>query len=247
MLYYPIEKLLAGDTDVLITMNGEDFQRAKEKLSTKKVEIVDGVGVDLDRFVVQESEEKKRMRQEFGFDENAFILMYAAALCDRKHQDVLIETAGELVKDIPNLKLLLLGRGPNEARYRELIQQLHLEDHVELMGFRYDVDRILQTVDVAVSSSSQEGLPVNIMEAMATGIPLVVSNCRGNRDLVKDGENGFVIQDDSPEMFADKIRRLYSDETLRLRMSQANLVEIQKYATGNVLEEMKGIYQGLLS
>lgn len=128
-----------------------------------------------------------------------------------------------------------------------MIQQLHLEDHVELMGFRYDVDRILQTVDVAVSSSSQEGLPVNIMEAMATGIPLVVSNCRGNRDLVKDGENGFVIQDDSPEMFADKIRRLYSDETLRLRMSQANLVEIQKYATGNVLEEMKGIYQGLLS
>ena len=247
LLYYPIEKLLAGDTDVLITMNGEDFQRAKEKLSTKKVEIVDGVGVDLDRFVVQESEEKKRMRQDFGFDENAFILMYAAALCDRKHQDVLIETAGELVKDIPNLKLLLLGRGPNEARYRELIQQLHLEDHVELMGFRYDVDRILQTVDVAVSSSSQEGLPVNIMEAMATGIPLVVSNCRGNRDLVKDGENGFVIQDDSPEMFADKIRRLYSDETLRLRMSQANLVEIQKYATGNVLEEMKGIYQGLLS
>lgn len=246
LTYYPIEKWLARYTDVLITMNSEDYERAQKKFKSQKVLLVNGVGVNLNKFAVQTETVKNRVRQEYGIDPETFILVYAAELSDRKHQDLLIAAMDKLVRDIPNSKLLLIGKGPNQEQYQSLINKLQLNDHIELMGFRGDVDKLMMIADVAVSSSHQEGLPVNIMEAMATGLPLVVSNCRGNRDLIKDGKNGFVINDGSPEQYAEKILQIYSDRELRTEMKNANIIDIQKYSTENVLKDMREIYRELL-
>lgn len=246
LTYYPIENWLSRYTDVLVTMNKEDYERAQKKFRSKKIRLVNGVGVDLSKFAVPTEIEKNRLRQEYGIDPEAFILVYAAELTNRKHQDLLIAAMDKLVRDIPNSKLLLIGKGPNQEQYQSLINKLQLNDHIELMGFRGDVDKLMMIADIAVSSSRQEGLPVNVMEAMATGLPLVVSACRGNSDLVKDGINGFVISDDIPEHYAEKILRIYSDRELRAEMKNANLADIQKYSTENVLKDMDGIYKELL-
>jgi glycosyltransferase EpsD len=246
LTYYPIENWLGRYTDVLVTMNKEDYERAKKKFKSKKIRLVNGVGVNLNKFAVQTEVEKNRVRQEYGIDPETFILVYAAELTNRKHQDLLISVMDKLVRDIPNSKLLLIGKGPNQEQYQSLINKLQLNDHIELMGFRGDVDKLMMIADVAVSSSRQEGLPVNVMEAMATGLPLVVSGCRGNSDLVKDGKNGFVIYDGLPEHYAEKILRIYSDRELRSEMKNANLADIQKYSTENVLKEMDEIYKELL-
>lgn len=246
LTYYPIENWLGRYTDVLVTMNKEDYERAKKKFRSKKIRLVNGVGVNLNKFAVQTEVEKNRVRQEYGIDPETFILVYAAELTNRKHQDLLISVMDKLVRDIPNSKLLLIGKGPNQEQYQSLINKLQLNDHIELMGFRGDVDKLMMIADVAVSSSRQEGLPVNVMEAMATGLPLVVSGCRGNSDLVKDGKNGFVIYDGLPEHYAEKILRIYSDRELRSEMKNANLADIQKYSTENVLKEMDEIYKELL-
>lgn len=246
LTYYPIEKWLAGYTDVLITMNKEDYERAQKKFKSRKIRLVNGVGVNLNKFTVQTEMEKNRVRRQYGFDPEKFILVYAAELSNRKHQDLLIAAMEKLVRDIPNSKLLLIGKGPNQERYQSLINKLQLNDHIELMGFRDDVDKLMIIADVAVSSSLQEGLPVNVMEAMATGLPLVVSGCRGNTDLVKDGDNGFVINDGLPEQFAERILQIYSDRELRSEMKNASLAAIQKYSTENVLKDMDEIYKELL-
>lgn len=246
LIYYPVEKWLSGYTDLLITMNSEDYGQAKKRFHAKAGRFVKGVGVNLDKYVVPSENEKQKLRQEYGFAPEDFILVYPAELSYRKHQDLLIEAMVGVAKNIPNSKLLLVGDGPSEEDYRQLISERQLENHIALMGYRKDVAKLLMLSDVAVSSSRQEGLPVNVMEAMATGLPLVVSNCRGNRDLVKDGRNGYVITGDSPETYAEKIGQLYNDANVREKMKHANLTDIQHYSTESVLKEMEIIYKELL-
>lgn len=246
LTYYPVEKALSRFTDVLITMNSEDYACAVERFSAGRVVNVHGVGVDLGRFTLQTENEKQRLRRKYGFSSDDFILVYAAALNNRKHQTVLIEAMAELVKLIPKIKLLLIGKGPNEAGYRALITLLKLENEVHLMGYRKDVPQLMQLADAAVSSSNQEGLPVNVMEAMAIGLPLVVSTCRGNRDLVEDGRNGYLVTFDDPELYAEKIAMLYFNPKKRASMKKESVEMIQNYAVENVLQEMDRIYADLL-
>ncbi|WP_320164527.1 glycosyltransferase family 4 protein [uncultured Trichococcus sp.] len=246
LTYYPVEKALSRYTDVLITMNSEDYACAADEFSAGCVVNVHGVGVDLSRFTLQTESEKEHLRREYGFRPDEFILVYAAALNNRKHQTVLIEAMAELTKVVPKAKLLLIGKGPNEVGYRALINLLKLEGQVQLMGYRKDVPQLMQLADVAVSSSNQEGLPVNVMEAMAIGLPLVVSTCRGNRDLVEDGRNGFLIREDDPAIYAEKLATLYFDEKLRESMKRESAAMIQDYAVENVLREMDAVYADLL-
>jgi glycosyltransferase EpsD len=246
LTYYPVEKALSRYTDVLITMNSEDYACAADKFSAGRVVNVHGVGVDLSRFTLQAESEKERLRREYGFAPDDFILVYAAALNNRKHQTILIEAMAELVKVVPKAKLLLIGKGPNEVGYSALVKLLKLEGQVYLMGYRKDVPQLMQLADVAVSSSNQEGLPVNVMEAMAIGLPLIVSACRGNRDLVEDGRNGFLIKQDDPAMYAEKLVMLYFDDKLRESMKRESAAMIQDYAVENVLREMDEIYSELL-
>lgn len=246
LTYYPAEKALSRYTDVLITMNSEDYACAADRFSAGHVVNVHGVGVDLSRFTGQTESEKERLRREYGYAPDDFILVYAAALNNRKHQTVLIEAMAELVKVVPQAKLLLIGKGPNEAGYRALIRLLKLEDQVQLLGYRKDVPQLMQLADAAVSSSNQEGLPVNVMEAMAIGLPLVVSACRGNRDLVEDGRNGFLIGEDAPALYAEKLAKLHFDAELREHMKKESAAMIRDYSVEQVLQEMDAIYAELL-
>jgi len=96
--------------------------------------------------------------------------------------------------------------------------------------------------DVSVSSLRQEGLPVNVMEAMATGLPLVVTDCRGNRDLVRNGENGFVVGINDVDSFSDAVEKIFKSKDLRIRFRKRNLEIIGKYSLEKVKQEMKEIY-----
>ena len=206
VLYYAAEKILARDTDVLITINEEDYNTAvKKKFKAGRIEYVRGVGIDLDKFIPQTSGEKKELRKQYSYSDEDFILICVAELNHNKHQDLLIYMMAKLVKKIPNIKLLLVGRGELFDEYFELIKTLGIESNVKILGYRNDVSNLMKLSDVAVSSSRREGLPLSVMEAMATGLPLVVSNCRGNRDLVRHDENGFIYEIDNDEEFINSV------------------------------------------
>ncbi|HHV71474.1 MAG TPA: glycosyltransferase family 4 protein [Clostridia bacterium] len=243
LLYYPIEKWLSKYTDCLITINDEDYELAVNKLKARSVKKVPGVGVDLNKFVPQTLEKKKELRKQYGYSDDDFILIYVAEMSYRKHQDLLIKVVDILKNKIPNVKLLLVGDGKLIEEYKQQVKNLKLENYVHFLGYRRDVPNLMTLADIAVSASRQEGLPVNVMEAMATGLPLVVTDCRGNRDLVVNGENGFVVALDDVDGFAGAIEKLYNLEELRTKFGRANLEMIKKYSLENVMRYMEEIYR----
>lgn len=246
LVYYPIEKSLSRYTDVLITINQEDYDAAvKGKFKSKQIVLVNGVGINLEKFQPQTEVKKLALREQYGYASDDFILIYAGELSYRKHQDLLIDVAGKLKDKIPNLKILLAGSGDFKGQYNNQIKKLGVQNQVELLGFRKDIDNLMNLADVAVSASRQEGLPVNVMEAMATGLPLVVTDCRGNRDLVINNENGYVVGIQDVDLFADSIELLYRSEESRDKFSKQNLIDIGNYGIDKILDEMKNIYLDL--
>ena len=240
-----MERLAARWTDALITMNKEDYNIAfKMKLREKRVFSINGVGVDLTKFSSQRDDVKLRLRKTYACQESDFILLFAAELNHNKHQDLLIDTI-KLLKDKGlSITLLLAGDGEKSEDYKKKIADLHLEDSIRLLGRRDDVLSLLQIVDVAVSSSRREGLPVFIMEAMASGLPVVATNCRGNRDLIIDNQNGYLV-DDSADSFATAIEELYQSPKLRHNFGEQNHRLISKYAIEDILGELRNIYSSL--
>ena len=139
--------------------------------------------------------------------------------------------------------LLLAGVGPLEQYYQKKIQKYHLEKHVQLLGYRDDVLKILQITNLYVSMSKREGLPINILEAKMAGVPLIVSNSRGQRELVQDHVNGFVIPCDDVLALQKYIKMIYENPKIPNEMTAHSKVGIEKYFLENVEIEMKDIYQ----
>ena len=150
---------------------------------------------------------------------------------------------GRLVKNVPTAKLLLVGRGDYQQLYTEQVEQANLENHIHLLGYREDVEKLMALADMAVSASRREGLPVNVMEAMASGLPAVVTDCRGNRELVKNGQNGYVVDSDDSAGFAAAVEKIYHSKTIQKAFGEASLNMISPYSKEQVNRQMRSIYE----
>lgn len=243
ILFYPIEKLLSYFTDTLITINEEDFLIASKKFKAKSVIKVNGVGVNLKKFSVINKEEKMNIKNKMGFDNNDFLLIYVAELSKRKNQEFLIKAFQKLLEIDSTIKLLLVGKGESESEIKRYIIENEMENNIFLMGYRRDINILMNISDVAVSSSKQEGLPVNILEAMACGLPVIASDCRGNKDLIENKKNGYTFNLDSKNEFIEKVVQLKNDKTIREKMSRSNLLVIQRYSTDSIVNKMSTVYK----
>jgi len=186
LLYFPVEWFLARFTDALITINKEAYSRA-QKLAAKKVYYVPGVGIDTKKFAVSDEvrqENRMVIRNEFGIPEDATVLLSVGELIPRKNHRVVIEAISQIDND--NLYYIICGRGPLMESLKELAHSLDISNRVILTGFRNDIADFFSASDVFIFPSLQEGLPVAVMEAMASGLPVVCSNIRGNTDLAND-------------------------------------------------------------
>ncbi|MCU9816207.1 glycosyltransferase family 4 protein [Paraclostridium sp. AKS73] len=229
IMYYNFEKFFGKYTDCIITINNEDFYLAKNRLKIKDVQHIHGVGIDLNKFKPQIKKNKLELRSKYGYKNSDFILIYVGELSYRKNQDTAIKIIKKLKDRIPNIKLLLVGTGELEKQYKETVIKLNIKNNIEFLGYRNDITNLMSLSDVCISTSRQEGLPVNIMEAMATGLPLVVSNCRGNRDLVINNENGYVLPLDNIIEFEKSIEKIYREDDLKLKFSEQSLKNIKSY------------------
>ena len=238
MIFYPVEKFCSRFTDVLITINKEDFNRA-QKFYAKKVEYVPGIGVHTDAFrnVVINKEEK---RAEFGFDKDDFVLMSTGQISVRKNHEIIIRALAEI--DNPAIKYLIVGFGELEDQLNALTKELNLENRVVFAGYRGDVKELLHAVDAFAFPSLQEGLPVSLMEAMCVGLPVVCSKIRGNVDLVQDGKNGFLVDIHDYNAFANRIMLLFNDKELRNRLGSNASRTIENYSNKIVIEKMNQLY-----
>ena len=240
-----IEKYLCRYTDRLITINEEDFEAVSRfRFKPGGYCKVPGVGVDGSRFYPQTAESKRASREKNGIGEDAFVLVFAAELSRRKNQKMLIEAAGLLKDRIPGLLLLLPGEGPARAEYGRLIEKYGLEKTVRLLGYRDDMDSLLQSADIAVSSALQEGLPVNVVEALCVSLPVVATRVRGHTDLISDGENGFLV--DSAKDMAGRILYLYENPEELSRLKGNARASARDYTAPYATERTFSIYESVI-
>lgn len=240
LIYYPIEKWLSRYTDCLITINKEDYELAKKKFrKCKQIELVHGVGLDTTKFDIKISNQAlATLKDEISIKKDNIVLTYIAELNKNKNQQLLIKTIEQIVKEGDTRYILLLvGDGKLKERYQKYVKKHKLENNIKILGKRNDIAKILKITDIYVASSLREGLPVNILEAMYMGLPIVATDNRGHRELIKNEENGYVISNDRDEL-KDKIIRIYENK------KQFKKNEIDTYKIEKVKEKMKKIYIG---
>lgn len=237
IIYYPIEKWLAKFTDCLITINEEDYNIAKNNFKAKKIEFVHGVGVDENKFKQDMTEEEKaKLREELGIKKDDFVIIYPAELSKRKNQGMLIK-AISLLPNKDKIKVLLAGKDSYQGRYQKLAKELELEKQIMFLGFRKDIYKLMQISNLAVSTSLQEGLPVNILEGMMANLPIIATNCRGNNELIKENLLDLKEQNKLSKLI------MYSLEKYKEKKN-INYPLLHLYELENVKEEMKKIYKG---
>ncbi|OLP65283.1 putative glycosyltransferase EpsD [Bacillus pumilus] len=243
LLYYPIERWLVSYTDALITINGEDYKRAG-RISGERtaVHYVPGMGVDMNRFTSADEKEKQQLRTKYGFTEQDFIVLCAGELNTNKNQGMLIKAGAQLARQMPNLKIVFAGDGANRQTYESLVRQMNLDQHVHFAGFCRQIEDWMKLCDVCVSTSHREGLGMNLLEAMSAEKPVIATENRGHRELVKHGINGFLVKPHDVKGLADYLQRLYHQKSQLHLMGKAGRSIAYSFAQEQAVSEMARIY-----
>ncbi|GAE30022.1 glycosyltransferase family 4 protein [Halalkalibacter hemicellulosilyticus] len=242
-LYYPIERILSSQTDCLITINQEDYEFASKHLTqARTLKHVRGVGVNMKKYRPLDEKEKWLRRSHFHYTEDQFLMIYVAEFNRNKNHQFLIQAFAHAKDELSGARLLFAGEGPLLEKCIKLAEQLKVKDRIDFLGFRNDIDQLLPICDIALSASLREGLPVNILEAMACGLPIIATNNRGHRELITANQNGFLIGVSQVKLFAKKLITLYGSVELRERFSEHSLEFVQPFSLEHVRREMDEVY-----
>ena len=237
LIYYPIEKSMSRLTDKLITINHEDYELAKAKFHCD-VYYVHGVGANSDKFYPMSEEERKSIRKEFGYGEKTKLLLNVGELLPNKNQKTAILVMKEISKKYPDSKLLIAGNGPELENLKQLINDNNLENYVDFLGYTTEINKYMNICDCLIACSYREGLPLNVMEAMLCGKPVIASNNRGHRELINNNINGFIVEPDGADEYAQVF-----EKTTFLTDDQMSIIEtVMLFSDKNVLSELKSIY-----
>lgn len=240
-LFKWIEQWMAHYTDVLITINQEDYQAA-QKLSLKKgghVVYIPGIGINSSLFdkVFVDPIAKK---QEIGVPAEAHLCIGVGDLNDNKNVVTMIKA---IAKSPKSVHLALCGCGPMEKYLKDLCQALSVEDRVHFLGFRRDISELYKASDLLLMTSKREGLPRTTMEAMCAGIPCLCSNIRGNTDLIDEGKGGYLVNPLDADAFAKAISDLVENPQLRKDMGAYNREKIKAFDITVVKSKMLELFR----
>jgi glycosyltransferase involved in cell wall biosynthesis len=250
-IYFRLEKFAGKFTDVLVTINTDDYKVAveKEMVPHGKVVYIKGVGVDTEKFDPKKYDSKvyERYRKQFGFKDDDFVIIDIAEFTKGKNLSSLIEVFSRVLNHNCNSKLLIVGDGILFKEISDILERKELKDKIILPGWRSDIPEILCMSNLFAFTSIREGLPKSVMEAMAMGKPVVAYNIRGVRDLVEDGINGFLIPFGDTEAFAEKIIYLMEHPEVAKEMGKRGREKILKeFSLDVVLPQMKEFYESIL-
>lgn len=235
LMFYPVEWFCSRYTDVLITINQEDYALAKSKMKAKQVVYVPGVGVDLDKigYVIEKREE---LCKELGTKTDDVLMLSVGELNDNKNHSIIIQAMRTLPE---NCHYVICGQGTAKEQLEQLAESCGCRDRLHLLGYRGDALSIVKSCDFFVFPSKREGLSVALMEAMAGGKAVACSQIRGNTDLI-DENGGFLFDPYSVDDCAEAIQKLLQSD--RRAMGAHNAEKICAFSKENVTKMMQKIY-----
>lgn len=240
LCFYPIERFMSFFTDALITINEEDYQRAKT-FHAKKTYKIDGIGINLEKFKY-DAQNTKEIRNELGLQKDAYIVLTVAELIERKNYETALKTIHELKNE--NIVYLICGDGVLLEKLQELAKKYEIDDKVKFLGFRKDVYKFYSIANLFLFPSFQEGLSVALMEAMAAGLPIVCSDIRGNKDLIQSEKGGLLCNPKDYSGFSNGIKYLL--ENTDNTYGDFNKNYIKKFSIQNAQDQFYKIIEECL-
>lgn len=245
LMYYPVEKLCAYYTDVLITINREDYALAQRKMKAKKICYVPGVGIDTGKFAAAQAvrnEKRKAIRKELGIAMDAVMLLSVGELNENKNHEAVLRAVAAL-KD-RRIYYVIAGTGHLKEHLNTLAQELKLEDRILLLGYRHDVPDLYLAADAFIHPSFREGLPVSLMEAMASGTPCIASRIRGNEDLIAQNVSGILCQP-TAESITDALREELEYPEKYHACAEAAQQRMKSFDLATICSQIKMIYASI--
>lgn len=239
IVYRPIEKWICKKMDVNLAINEEEYAVL---LKWKKggTYLVHGVGLNIER-MQKIKRSKDLIREEFQIPSTAIVILSIGELNENKNHITAIKAIAKLQRK--DVYYIICGVGEKEGVLEKEAIKLGVKDNLILAGYRRDIPDIINAADVFLFPSKHEGLPVSLMEAMAGGLPIICSDIRGNKDLIKDEKNGYLFPPKDTQWLYEKLRALIDDKEKKECFSKAVQEHILEYSIEQVEKELKGIYQ----
>lgn len=215
-----------------------------ENFPERRIEVVYN-GIELDRFA-HVSVDSAAKRASLGLPPQAQVIGIVARLNQVKNHPMLLRAFKRIMAQQPDAYLLIIGDGPEEAKLKALAESLQVTDRAWFLGPRSDVAELLQILDVYALSSFSEGTSVSILEAMASGLPVVTTRVGGNPEVVREPETAFLVESDNDEQMAAKLLELLRDPALRGKMGQAGKARAYaEFAQEKMVSAYTAMYQKL--
>ena len=232
------------DAFVAVSPETAEFARKRNEIDDRKLVVIPN-GIELGRFH-PEPTARERIRRELGIDAGAWVIGTVGRIAPEKNHALLLRAAAPLLG--PQHRLVVAGDGPLMASLRELVAELKIAGFVHLLGARGDVPDVLNALDVFVMSSSTEGLPLVVLEAMATSLPVVSTSVGGIPDVLDEGQTGFLVPSEDEAALRDRIARLHADQAVtRAAGAKARSVAVSRYSGERMQREYLELYARVLS
>ena len=206
-------------------------------MKANQVEYVPGVGIDTKKFIIPNFNVTEK-KAELGLKDKDIMILSVGELNQNKNHEVVVRAISKLKN--PNIHYFIAGKGDKEQYLDELAKELDVNLH--LLGYRTDIIELLNTADIFAFPSFREGLSVALMEAMAAGLPCVVSRIRGNVDLIEDDVNGELCDADDTDAFAISLNKLIEHKELRKQMCVVNQNKVEQNDSVQIIMKMSKIY-----
>lgn len=204
-------------------------------------------GVDTERFRPQPTQARLESRRVLGLADTEIAFGCVASLSRVKCHHHLLQAFAQVHRQLPHTRLLLVGDGPLRPQIEQQIAALGLDAVVGLLGNRADVETILPALDVAILTSSTEGMSNALLEAMACGLPMVATAVGGNLQLVQPGISGLLVPVGQPAALADALLTLAQAPETRQRMGVAARERIEReFSLDSMVRSFDRLYQRLL-
>lgn len=240
-----VEKICTPVTNVLMVMNHEDYRiAAKYNLYREKLYYINGMGIDLTQFKKYSKEESLSIRMKLKLSEQDFIFLYAAEFSKRKNQSLLIRAFSNICKRYPQMKLILAGDGILLNDCKRLVQRLGTEEQIKFLGFVENIEALYSICNVYVTTSRIEGMPFNVMEAMACGLPIIASKIKGHVELVSHEEIGILFESDDQKELENALMEMFHNIEEEKVVGQAGRKNIDKFRLEIIHQKIMDIYIG---
>lgn len=242
IIYGSLERIAGWCTDTVITVNNEDRKTAIEKNILPKGKVITIYnGVKENKPISKER--IKECREEFDLKEDDIVTGIPGRLCREKGHLVAIKAIKKLITEYPNVKLLIIGKGPDEELFKERVKKLNLTSNVIFTGFRRDMENWFEIMDIFLLPSFREGMSITLLEAMAAEKPIICTDIRGNREVITDNVNGLIVKPGNSDEIKEKIKILIEDENLKDKLAKQAYEDYKnKFTQSIMLDKTSKVY-----